>query len=122
MTSISIGYDIKITSGIIANIDFVHNSPYTISTDSSINSFYLCVDSSNNPITIYLPTTYEDGMKLGRIFNITDFRGKCKINNIIIDAGSGNEINGSSTFVLNKNYTSIELLCTNEAPVLWSIV
>lgn len=86
----------------------VNTSPYVVlSTDE-----YLSVDCSSIPITIELPNAATSG----RVFIIKDRTGNAAVNNITVESVSGLiDIDGSTTFVMNNDYESIEVIGNNSS-------
>lgn len=122
MSKETIAYDVELTNGLVANLDNVSSSPHSIAPTAGVHPYYLAVDTSLVAITVNLPTTVGNGMELGRLYNIIDSKGNASNNNITLDAGSGNTINGSQTTIINSDYTSYTILCVGISPVEWNIV
>jgi hypothetical protein len=80
----------------------VTDSPYTaLSTD-----YYISVDCSGGPVTIYLP----DILTEQRMFLIKDRSGKAFTNNITITtAGMLTNFDGSTSYVLDTDYEAVLL-------------
>lgn len=83
------------------------SAPYSaLSTD-----VFIAVATGGGTITL------EASPVIGRILTINDVDGNAFTNNLIID-GSGNNINGSSTYTIAINYGSVELVFTGSR---WSV-
>lgn len=78
------------------------DSPYTaLSTD-----YYISVDSTGGPVTIYLP----DILTAQRMFLIKDRLGTAFTNNITITTASGlTKIDGATTYVLDTEFEAVLL-------------
>ena len=83
-------------------------SPYTtLSSD-----YYIGVDATAGAVTILLP----NAPATGRIYNIKDIVGIAATNNIIITTVGGTVlIDGGTTFAMNVNYQSVQLLFSGTA-------
>jgi hypothetical protein len=82
---------------------YVNTSPYVVTSSDE----FLGVDSSIMPITIELP----NAPSTGRVYIIKDLTGSSSSNNITVTTVGGVvNIDGSSTFVMNASYESIEVL------------
>ncbi len=81
----------------------VDTTPYVVLNSDE----FLGVDSSGEPITIELP----NAPAIGRVFIVKDITGSAPTNNITVTTVGGIvNIDGSSTFVMNSAYESIQLL------------
>ena len=78
-------------------------SPYTVLT----SDYYLSVDCSAGAITLKFPNS----ALLGQSFIVKDRTGNAQANNISITTVGGSvNIDGGTTFTLNVNYQSCELV------------
>lgn len=81
----------------------VFTSPYSVISDNE----YLSVDSSGGAITVQLP----DAPTLGRAYVIKDRNGSAASNAITVTtAGGATNIDGATSFVMNTNYQSIQVI------------
>lgn len=79
------------------------DSPYTVTADDH----YISCDSTSGTITIELP----DAPDAERLFIIKDRVGQAAVNNITVTTtGGAVTIDGSTSYVMNSNYTAIQLL------------
>ena len=112
--NITAGTGISITAGAntitisssgttVLTYTLVNTSPYVVlSTDE-----YLSVDSSGGVITVRLPNTTTTG----RIYTVKDKTGSAATNNITITTPGGTvTIDGSTTFVMNTAYESVDVI------------
>lgn len=74
----------------------------------------IAVGALSAPITVTLPASPS----LGEVHYVSDTVGSAGTNNITI-SGNGNNINASSTFVMNVAYTSITVCWTGSR---WNII
>ncbi len=78
----------------------------TASTGLTATSPYVILINHTAPITITLPVTPFDG----QAFKIKDASGDALSNNITIDSGSGETIDGSQMALINTDYGALELV------------
>lgn len=116
-----IGYDVELTNGFTTNVDIVSSTSYSIAPVSGSHPYYIAVDSSGGAVTVNLPVTENNGLEVGRMYNILDYKGYALTNNITISTSSGT-INGETTTKISNNYESLTLLCTSISPIIWNIV
>jgi hypothetical protein len=91
----------------VTSID-VGDSPYTVLAADS----YLSVDGVLGPITIRLPNSPA----VGRVYYIKDSQGTASGNNITVTTvGGAVNIDGATSFVMNTNYESINVVFTGTA-------
>lgn len=91
------------TTPIIANYTTVNSSPYVVTT----TDYYMSVDTSTIAITIQLPNAPTQY----RTFIIKDSAGNALTRNITVTTVGGVVlIEGATTFIMNTNYASINLL------------
>lgn len=83
------------------NVTNINNSVYTITGDE----YVVLVDTSSGAVTVNLPTTPE----IGTAVKIKD-KGNALTNNITVDAGTGNTIDGTQTASINTDYGALELV------------
>lgn len=91
------------TSSQVFPVTPVATTPYVVlNTD-----YFLAVDCSGGAITIQLPNAPTDG----RTVIIKDSTGNCAANNITVTTAGGSiNIDGSTTYPLNVNYQSINVI------------
>lgn len=91
------------TSGQNFPVTPVNTSPYVVlSTD-----YFLAVDCSGMAITIQLP----NAPSTGRSIVVKDSTGSCATNNITVTTvGGAVNIDGATTYVMNVNYMSINVI------------
>ena len=77
-----------------------------VSTILSTNSTYVILVNPVSGTTITLPTIPTDG----QAFKIKDISGNAIVNNIIIDAGAGKEIDNAQTGTINTNFGALEIM------------
>jgi len=101
------------TSGISSfSYKNVNSSPYTVLTTDE----YISVDCSGGPITIKL----HNAATTGQSFTIKDRTGNASTNNITVTTVGGVvNIDGSTSFVLNTNYESINVLGNSTSYEVW---
>lgn len=88
---------------IVSKYTVVNASPYVVTA----TDYYMTVDTSTIPITIRLP----DAPTQYRTFVIKDSAGNASVNNITVTTVSGIlNIDAATTFVMNSNYQSIQLI------------
>jgi hypothetical protein len=92
----------------------VVSSTYSVDTNSSTSDYIIFTDSTNNAITITLPTPAA-----GRTLIIKDKTGKAATHNVTISHHASETIDGSNTYVIYVNYTSITI-CSDGSN--WSII
>lgn len=81
----------------------VNSSPYVVLTTDE----FLGVDCSGGIITVQLP----NAPSTGRVFIIKDRTGNANINNITVTTvGGAVNIDGATTYVMNTQYASIQVL------------
>lgn len=80
----------------------------TTPTTPSVLNNALMVDTSSIAITINLPaaSSYQDGYRL----SIKDKTGNAGTNNITIDPNASETIDGATTFVMNSNWMSLDIM------------
>jgi hypothetical protein len=90
----------------------VNSSPYTVlSTDE-----YLSVDCSSIPITLNFP----NAATLSRAWIVKDRTGNAATNNITVTTPGGSvDIDGATTFVMNTNYESINIIGNATSYEVW---
>lgn len=94
------------------NYTDVTTTPYVVLTTDD----YISVDSSTIPITIRLPNTNATG----RVFIIKDRSGNASANNITVTTvGGAVNIDGATTFVMNTNFESIEVIFNGTSYEVW---
>jgi hypothetical protein len=113
-TTITAGTGITVTPG--ANTITISGSGTTTLTYTNVNTTpyvvlaadeYLSVDASGSAITVQLP----NAATLGRVFVIKDRTGSAGTRNITVTTvGGAVTIDGATTFVMNTNYQSIEVI------------
>ncbi len=93
-----------------SNIKYVSGvTSYVINwADDVIN-----VNTLSNPVTIYLPSIRNGGTT--KRFYINDYNSNATTNNITIQAASDEQINASSTYVINNSGTNAEILITSSS-------
>jgi len=78
-------------------------TPYTLATTDD----YVSCDTSGGVITVKL----ANGPATGRVFVIKDFAGTSAASNITITTvGGAVTIDGATSYTLNTNYTSVQLI------------
>jgi hypothetical protein len=82
--------------------DIVAATPFQVQPNANI----VQVDTSSIAITLNLPPIND---MINRRLIIVDAVGNASVNNITIDADGSEQINGSSTRVINTNYGSVTL-------------
>ena len=81
----------------------VNTSPYVVTGLDS----YIAVDTSTIAITLQFPNT----ALVGRTFTVKDFTGDASVHNITVTTVGGVVlIDGATTFTINNDYQSIQLL------------
>jgi len=88
------------TSSLIKNSRFVFSAGKAVASDEIIY-----VDSSGGIFDLDM----EDSPETNRELTVIDKNGTCGTNTITID-GNGNNINGSTTTLMNLNYDSVTLI------------
>jgi hypothetical protein len=107
--------DITIASNATRNAVIQHNNisgvnPVRIvNADTTLNKFdeLILVDTSTSAITITLPSLNSYGSYQHRI-TIKDL-GNARTNNITINAATGQSIEGSSSYIISRNYEKVTL-------------
>jgi hypothetical protein len=107
--------DITIASNATRNVIIQHNSisgvnpVRTVSANTTLNKFdeLILVDTSTSAITITLPSLNSYGSYQHRI-TIKDL-GNAGTNNITINAATGQSIEGSSSYIIGRNYEKVTL-------------
>ena len=95
-----------ISEGQNVNITTVNAALYDLlATDYILNITYTATGAVTS-LTLPTAQTVE-----GRIITIKDAGGLAGTNNITVDCEAAQNIDGSSTFILNTNYESISLYC-----------
>jgi hypothetical protein len=90
----------------------VNTTPYTVVTID----LFLAVDASGGPITIRMPNTTTTG----RIFVVKDSNGQANLNNIIITTPGGVALfDGFTSYTLNAQYQSVNLIFDGTNYQLW---
>ncbi len=99
---------ISVTGNTDINYTDVNTTPYVVLFADD----YISVDSSGGPITIQLPNTTI----LGRIVIIKDRTGSASTNNITITTVGGIvNIDDATTFVMNTDYESVQIMASSTA-------
>jgi hypothetical protein len=139
MPQIHLGHDIKCSNGLVLSYRTVvptqGENSITIGSTSgtgSTHDYMIGVDTLAHHITINLPRSSVDSAAcvVGRTYIIFDKTGHVQHvtegthHHITIDAGSGAQINGTQTKVINSNYNSVTLCCVDSTPNLekWNII
>ena len=124
MVKYNIGYDIDLNNGLVANVYTHTGGSLSITPDGDgAHYYYIAVDTSSSTSTINLPTTSNNGCEVGRTYCIIDYKGNSATNNITIDAGSGNTINGNQTVTVALNNASLHIICTQTSgSIIWNFV
>jgi hypothetical protein len=82
----------------------------TITADTTINSAsdynVYQIDTTSNQITITLPSTSG----LSRIYIFSDIGGNLINNNLTFQTNGSDTIAGDSSFLMNINYSSIQII------------
>ena len=92
-------------NGIIPNYTAIDDtdSPYTV----LVSDYYISVDSSVGPVTILFP----NAATLKQSFIVKDRAGSALANNITLTTVGGVVLlDGGTSFVMNSNYESVNLL------------
>lgn len=116
------GTDAVMQTGHVFNVRHITDSaqsPFTLTKNSGPyggKDFVLSVDTTS-AITIYLPTDSDNGLTNGRVYNITS---TTPTTNITIN-GTGKNISGSSTKVINTGGDSVTILYSSTADQ-WFII
>lgn len=112
--NLNVGGDVRTDGAIYANITEVDatDSPYTVAS----GDHYIIADASGGAITINLPSASTSA---GRKIVVVD-TGTSGSNNITIDAAGADVIDGAGTYVINRNYESVTLICAGGTS--WYIV
>ena len=94
-------------------------SPLTLYNSPALEYDVYMLDTSSNAISLTLPqiSTLTNG-KRTHIFK--DVGGNLSNNNLVINPGSGDTIDGYSSITLNNNYSSVTLL--SDASNTWLII
>ena len=82
----------------------VSTTPYTVLSSDEI----LLVDSSSAAITVNLPAAADNDK---RRLTIKDAGGQAGTNNITVDPNGAETIDGETTYLLDTNYESIDVVC-----------
>jgi hypothetical protein len=80
---------------------------------ATAEDYFLCVDTSTQPVAITLPTGI-----LGTVYIVKDCIGDANTNNITV-AGTGGELVDGSTATINSPYGSLSFVFNGSE---WSIV
>ncbi len=96
---------VTITSTIGDNIFFIPGS----TTNSSYSNVYQ-VDTTNAPLTIYLPLISNLDNNQRRIHYIVDSAGQLSNNNLIITPAPSDTIAGQTSLTLTVNYSSVQII------------
>ncbi len=80
---------------------------------ATAQDYFLCVDTSTQPVAITLPTGI-----LGTVYIVKDCTGDANTNNITV-AGTGGELVDGSTATINSPYGSLSFVFNGSE---WSIV
>jgi hypothetical protein len=80
---------------------------------ATAQDYFLCVDTSTQPVAITLPTGI-----LGTVYIVKDCSGDANTNNITV-AGTGGELVDGSTATINSSYGSLSFIFNGSE---WSIV
>lgn len=90
----------------------VNTTPYVVLTTDE----FLGVDCSGAPITIQLP----NAPSTGRVFYIKDRTGSANTNNITVTTvGGAVNIDGSTSYTMNTQYASINVLFDGSTYQIW---
>lgn len=74
------------------------------------NDYILAANTGSGAVTVNLPTAPRTQ---GTTYRILDLSGNASVNNITINAGGGNNINGSASLVLSNNFEAVDLIWTD---------
>ena len=85
---------------------------YTVNSGSTPDKVVLC--NASAPITVTLPLSPN----AGDTYKVKDKSGAANTNNITV-SGNGNNIDGATSFVMNRNYQSAELIYDGS---VWNIL
>lgn len=93
----------------LKHLGSVYSKNSTVAANYTVTEWdYLITVKTDAAYTITLPSSPKDGMQL----YIKDYYGSASINNINVDGGSIN-IDAATTFVMDKDYASLQLLYTS---------
>lgn len=92
------------TAGLVCGHRTITNNQTLTETD-----YFVSVQTSSGAITITLPLISGLTYSTGRNWKIKDISGLASRNNITINTSSPNLLDGSSTLVINANYSSISI-------------
>lgn len=91
-------------SGSLPNINVVGpNEGFDVGTASVHIS---CATNDTGPITLDLPASPTQNQRV----EVVDYDGNCGSNNITLAAGGGININESTTYVLNVDYSAVTIV------------
>lgn len=118
------GANINVNTNSLGQIEISSSNGYkhfttfkTANYTATVNERLIYISASNT-VTMSLPTNPSEGQSL--IFK--DKAGNSLVNNIIISS-SNSTIDGSSTFVLNINYGSVEVVyMSSSTPAEWGVI
>ena len=100
----SAGISIDASGGQIFSTTIVTSATHTV--DNS-DAYILVNYTQTGTVTITIPSTEVEN---GRLITIKDVGGNAGTNNITINTGGAETIDGNSSFVLNNNYQSVTLI------------
>lgn len=122
MPQISLGDDVKTLNGLVVAYQEITSTHSITSTSgpNSGNDYMIGVDTSSSALTVNLPT--DSSREVGRIYYIFDSQSNAGTNNITIDAGSGNTIDGTQTKIVSTDDSAIALLYIDDTNKKWKIV
>ncbi len=100
------------TGGASYTYTLVNSSPYIVLPADQ----YLGVDSSGAPITVQFP----NAPTTGKVYVVKDRTGSAGTNNITVTTvGGAVNIDGATTFVMNTNYESVNLIFNGTSYEVW---
>lgn len=113
MSQILFGDDVRFKNGIVFPIQCITITDYYITNTSGPNGGhdYAIVCTHTDTVTVNLPITEVNGLENGRTYKIIDGSGAITPN-IIINAVNQN-INGSTTAIINTGRNSLTIMFTN---------
>lgn len=110
ITTSGTGQTVTIDNSTAITLEYtnVNSSPYVV----LVTDAYLSVNSSGGAIIVQLP----DAATIGKGFIIKDRTGSAASNNITVTTVGGTVlIDGSTSFVMNTNYQSIQVIGSGTA-------
>lgn len=107
------------TKGFRVTVRTVTSTPATVTSDD----FHIAVTASA-AFAVNLPTgSSTPTPTAGDTYEVSDYGGNCATYNITVDAGTGNTIDGSQTYVMSVNNSTVTVRCIATSPSYkWKLV